>query len=547
MSAQPTGGFGALSQELLEVTWEHDPIGATRVGIHRYDDRLPDYHPDVMDGWGQTLRALRRRCETLDPATLDRDEQLDRLWMLAVVDRALVDHDLRLWERSPQFHLQGLGSGLHDLLIGKFAPPEDRWRSLLARLQAVPGYLDTAQRVLQPDAIPPIWIEYGLLAARSVQQFIDATVPTAALQVAVLEREVREAGHRAAQAIEEFQVFLRGIAGRASGMFAIGRDQFDTVLRHHHMLDMDADGLAEFGHEWIVRYETELTETARQVDPRQSWVEVLESIKDDHPAAADLRNAYEQETLLARRHCLEHDLITFPAQESCGLEWMPEFLRASSPIALPWTSPMFERGASSTWYITPVDLAAPPHRQQQHLRDSSWAWIRSIAMHEIYPGHHLHRVITKQVATPIRKQFWSPVFLEGWGLYTEELFYETGLLKDPRLRMMQLRNGLWRAVRVVVDTGLHTGGMSPEESTRWLVERARLEPGWAESETRLYTTRPTYPSAYLLGLSLILKLRDEYKARAGERFELKAFHDELMHYSTIPLKLVRRAMFDAAL
>lgn len=138
------------------------------------------------------------------------------------------------------------------------------------------------------------------------------------------------------------------------------------------------------------------------------------------------------------------------------------------------------------------------------------------------------------------------MFLEGWGLYTEELFYETGLLNEPRLRMMQLRNGLWRAVRVVVDTGLHTGGMSLEESTRWLVERARLEPGWAESETRLYTTRPTYPSTYLVGLSVILKLRDQYRTRSGERFRLKTFHDELMRYSTLPLTLVRQGMLEGA-
>jgi uncharacterized protein (DUF885 family) len=163
-------------------------------------------------------------------------------------------------------------------------------------------------------------------------------------------------------------------------------------------------------------------------------------------------------------------------------------------------------------------------------------------MHEIYPGHHLQLVIAKQVATPLRLQFWSPVFGEGWGLYTEELFYETGLLAEPRFRLMQLRNALWRAVRIVVDVGIHARGMPVEEAARWLSERARLEPRWAESEVRYYTTRPTYPSSYQVGLALLLDLRDEYRRARGSDFQLKTFHDELMSFSSLPLKMVAEEM-----
>jgi uncharacterized protein (DUF885 family) len=310
------------------------------------------------------------------------------------------------------------------------------------------------------------------------------------------------------------------------------------------MLDMDCDGLYDFGWEWIDRYERQLRDVARQIDPNESWEAILERIKDDHPRPADLRQAYEDETMLARRHCLEQDLITFPEGETCVLEWTPVFMQARVPIALPQVSPAFEPGLASKWYITPVDPEAPPERQRQHIRDNSWAWIRGIAMHEIYPGHHLQFVIAKQVATPLRLQYWSPVFGEGWGLYTEELFYETGLLAEPRFRLMQLRNALWRAVRIIVDVGLHARGMSVEEAARWLSERARLEPRWAESEVRYYTTRPTYPSSYQVGYALLLDLRDEYRREKGDGYRLKAFHDELMSYSSLPLKMVAEEMLD---
>jgi len=536
--------FSQLVNELLEETWRHDPVGATRKGIHRYDHLLADRSQEAMEGWGQKLQDFRRRFEGIDPATLAGDEQLDRRWAMAVLDYALVTHELELWQRSPQDGLQDLGTGLHSLLIGEFAPVEDRFRSLFSRLKAIPTFLDTARRTLKPEAVPPVWLEQSLLTAKSARRFIAEDVPRAAVQVPALEGEVIEACQAAAQAIADFEVFVRGLDGQAQGDFAIGRERFDFILKRFHMLDMDSEDLYEFGREWIDRYERQMTEVARQIDPDRNWVEVLETIKDDHPEPEQLRQAYEDETMLARRHCLEHDLITFPEGESCVLEWMPAFMRARAPIALPWVSPAFEEGLASQWYVTPIDPEASPERQRQHIRDNSWAWIRGIAMHEIYPGHHLHFVISKQLATPLRLQFWSPVFGEGWGLYTEELFYETGLLAEPKFRLMQLRNALWRAVRIIVDTGLHARGMTLKESARWLSERARLEPRWAESETRYYTTRPTYPSSYQVGFALLMALREKYKAQKGSAFRLKEFHDTLMRYSTLPLKMVEEEMLN---
>lgn len=119
---------------------------------------------------------------------------------------------------------------------------------------------------------------------------------------------------------------------------------------------------------------------------------------------------------------------------------------------------------------------------------------------------------------------------------------EQGYLDEPATTLINLRNALWRAVRVVVDVGLHAGGMSLEEATRLLQEKVRMEHHMASGEATRYTFSPTYQSSYLLGKEQILKLRSEYQQKLGEKFTLKAFHDKLTSYGSIPVALVRREM-----
>ena len=157
-----------------------------------------------MEGWGQALRAFERRFEALDPATLTHDEQLDRLWALAALDNALVTHELELWQRAPHIPLQDVGTGLHSLLISEAAPIEDRFEALLARLNRIPAFLDTALQTLDPARIPPVWIDASLPNARATRNFIAEDVSRAAAQVPALQNAIEQACERAAQATDEF-------------------------------------------------------------------------------------------------------------------------------------------------------------------------------------------------------------------------------------------------------------------------------------------------------------------------------------------------------
>jgi uncharacterized protein (DUF885 family) len=136
----------------------------------------------------------------------------------------------------------------------------------------------------------------------------------------------------------------------------------------------------------------------------------------------------------------------------------------------------------------------------------------------------------------------EPIFAEGWGLFCEEMMREEGFLTGDDVRLTQLRNKLWRAARVIVDVGLHTGTMTFEQGVQFLVDKIRFERYAAELEVGMYTRRPTYVLGYLIGMLEIQDMRARYYARFGKPARPKEFYDKLLRIGAIPPGLVRREL-----
>jgi uncharacterized protein (DUF885 family) len=154
----------------------------------------------------------------------------------------------------------------------------------------------------------------------------------------------------------------------------------------------------------------------------------------------------------------------------------------------------------------------------------------------------LQLTVAAKLPSKVRKVFGNNLFVEGWALYCEEMMWEQGYWDDLRVRLFQLKDLVWRAVRVIVDVGLHCKGMSFNEAIHWLVSEAHLEHANAVAEVRRYTASPTQPLSYLTGKMAILKLRDEIQKRQGSSFSLKEFHDKLLQAGGLPIRLVEDLM-----
>jgi uncharacterized protein (DUF885 family) len=231
---------------------------------------------------------------------------------------------------------------------------------------------------------------------------------------------------------------------------------------------------------------------------------------------------------------VERGLMSIPPGRLDLIE-TPSFLRPLMPFAAYTPPPVFGEERNGTFYVTSPGPGAPSSGFSIHE-------VASTAVHEAWPGHHLQMLTARMSESPVRRVSWTPVTVEGWALYCEELMAEEGFFASVEERLFQRLHLLWRACRIVLDIGLHTRGMTPDQAVDLLVDRVAMDRGKARSEVSRYCAWPTYQLCYAVGRRELLSLRDSWRAQVGPDVPLKTFHDTVLAYGGLPVSLIRWGM-----
>jgi uncharacterized protein (DUF885 family) len=314
---------------------------------------------------------------------------------------------------------------------------------------------------------------------------------------------------------------------RSDGDIALGRAEFDWLLHESFLLgpDSDADTLLAMGQEQFDLTLRLLEETAREIAPGRDWRELLAGMMEQHPSPEALMDSYRDEVARSRQFLLDQRIVGIPP-EQLQIRQTPEFMRSAVPFAAYESPAPLDASRLGTFFVSP-----PP---EAHILSD----IPGTTWHEAYPGHHLQLVYAKDNPSLVRRLNESPLLSEGWGFYCEELGHETGYYDDPRERLMQLNWRLQRAARVILDVSVHTQGMPWAQAVDFLVRAVGMNRAQAEGSVNAYTRQPTYFSSYMLGMLEIQRLREECRARLGERFTLEEFHERLLRVGNVPPALV---------
>jgi uncharacterized protein (DUF885 family) len=529
--------FRDIEQSFFDLYWHLDPVAATQAGVPggRHDDRYGRFSPAALAPPLAALKSIATALEGVNAA--DLEEEIDRTALLNEIRVMLRRFEkLKPQAKNPEFWLSHLLGGLHHLLLSADRTTAEKAAAAIGRLEDIPNFLEDLKTTLEEPV--RVFVETAMRMTEGGRLLVKELATALGAQAPMHAARLSAAAEQASAALLAFDANLERWLEMGTEHFAIGEESFNFLLHYQHALRDTAPELWRYGLRLKEEIEADLVRLAKRLDGGRAWPELVDKLRGDHPGPRELVDAYAREMARARDFVEQRKLAPIP-KAPLGVIPTPAFMRPVIPYAA-YDSPGAYSGDRTGWfYVTVPDSRLPAAQQERILRDHCRYELAATALHEGYPGHHLQLVIAKEQPSHVRKNLWTPLTVEGWALYCEDMMGEEGFYASDQELFFQRVHLLWRAMRILLDVGLHTRGMTREQAVEQMVSELHVERGNAEAEVRRYCAWPAYQLCYAVGRRELLRLRDDFRKAKGNSFSLRSFHDAVLPYGGLPVTLIR--------
>jgi uncharacterized protein (DUF885 family) len=545
----------ASSDYFDQVYFHYAPSSGTMVGLHQYDAQLEDFSHKNIDAEIAALKNYELRIESIVPGDSPADfvPRSDREIVLSNIRSQLLTLEtIRPWQKNADTYSSTCANAAFVLMERKFAPPNDRLRSLVAREKQMPALLAAARANLQNP--PRIFTEIAIEQLPDIIGFFQHDVPQAFADAddAALKDEFATSNAAVVAALSDYLGWLKtDLLPRSGGDFRIGADTFQKKLEYDEMVDLPLDKLLEIGWVDLRKNQEHFKQVAAELEPGKDPRAVLEELGEDHPAPDQLLDAFRATFNSLVSFIRERHIVTIPSDVRPIVEETPPFMRATTFASMDTAGPFETRATESYFNVTLPDPSMTPAEVDGYMHGFNVGTVISTAVHEAYPGHYVQFLWLPKAPSKVRKLLSANTDVEGWAHYCEQMMLDEGYgqpgsgAKDEReaklLRLGQLQDALLRNARFIVGIQMHTGKMSIEQAEEFFEKEGYQSKEAAVVETRRGAGDPTY-LYYTLGKLEIMKLREDVKKKEGAAFSLEKFHDDFLRQGFPPIKIVREAM-----
>lgn len=538
-----------------QVYFHYAPTNGTSVGYHQYDGQLEDFSRKTIDGEIAALKSFEQRIEAIHPdnSAADFVPRSDREIVLGNIRSTLLTLEtIRPWEKNADNYSSTCANAAFVLMERKFAPPDQRLRSLVAREKQMPKLLAEARVNLKNP--PHVYTEIAIEQLPGIISFFEHDVPLAFADArdAELKAEFARTNAAVIAALQSYLGWLKSdLLARSNGDFRIGADAFRKKLEYDEMVDLPLDKLLEIGWADLHRNQAHFKQVAAQLDPNKTPRQVLEELDADHPAPNQLLNSFRATFNGLVSFINAHHIVTIPSNVRPIVEETPPFMRATTFASMDTPGPYETHATEAYFNVTLPDPSMTPAQVEGYMHSFNVGTVISTAVHEAYPGHYVQFLWVPKAPSRVRKLLGANTNVEGWAHYCEQMMLDEGYgqpgagARDEResklLRLGQLQDALLRDARFIVGIEMHTGKMTMAQAEEFFQREGYQSKETAIVETKRGTSDPTY-LYYTLGKLEIMKLRKDLETKEGSAFSLEKFHDDFLRQGFPPIKIVREAM-----
>ncbi len=536
----------AIFEEQYESDLRNFPERATAFGDYRYNDKLADHSLDAIAQRHKIDQAFLARLQAIPTTDFSDQDQLSHDLMVRVLQQRIADYDLKEYE-MPINQQNGIHTSLADLPLSVPFNTVKQYEDYIARLHQIPRVLSQTTEVLRAgmkDNLMPVKFLLEKLPVQC-QGIIDADpflLPTKKYPASISPEDQKRLTQQITDAIntdvipayKTFATFLRteyaphGRTTLAVTSLPDGEKRYENDIYARTTTHMTPDEIHQLGLREIARIQAEMTVIAKKEGfaDLASFRASLKTNPKYTPTSSD-QILEDFRRYIAQMELKLPALFTLPPKSPVTVEAIPAF-----------------QAAAATHYVTGTPDGKRPGRvvvATSNFAERSLIDDEAIAYHEGVPGHHMQLSVQQQLTGLPKFRLHGlgfNAYVEGWALYAEQLGKEVGFYQDPVSDYGRLSSELFRAVRLVVDTGIHSKGWTRDQVVAFFRESGAVDEPTIQSETDRYIAWPAQALSYKLGQLKFRELRDRAQKELGPKFDIRAFHDEMLDGGTLPLDLL---------
>jgi uncharacterized protein (DUF885 family) len=544
-SADASASVEALFTRLLDHWVASSPVTATQLGDHSRDGDLDDWSPAEADDRLRVISDLQRELGaiTVDPS--DAEAAGDVVLLGDALAGTAFSLDVqREHATDPSFYLQLATGAVHELIRRDDLPSQPRAAAAAARAAQIPRLLDQAQRNITEMSQPHQ--QLALLRVGGAAQLLGEVLPQFAPQAVA-------AAEDAVAAVRSFGHWLEQDHGPTPD-WRLGEDRWRDALRLALGVRMPAEELWERANAALETSDRVMAELAATVlgetaDGRSGNELIRAAV-----AAASTDQSPRDGLVRDASACLE-DIKAFvrttgafelPEPDTLRVEEVPPFMQGAA-VAYFVPAPPLETGAAHTYYLSPVPDSWDQEQAESFLREYNAYAVRSVGIHEAYPGHYVQLAWAQRHPRLLRRVLWNSAFAEGWAVYAESELVAAGFgaaatPDDARMRLISAKMDLRSIANALLDQGLHVRGWSDQDAMDFMVGRAYQEDAEAQAKLLRAKTSAGQLSTYFVGAAEMDDLRRDAERHHGAAFDVAQFHRDVLAQGTPPFPVLRRAL-----